>query len=83
VDEQAFQHGLDVTGLSKHAFEPRTTAPREDDGEIARTGVAEAFPVEHKRHARHEERLADDELAALCDLDDDSVGQVARPGGNA
>jgi hypothetical protein len=35
--------------------------------------VAEAFPVEDERHARDEVRLADDELPAARDLDDDEV----------
>jgi len=81
VHEQPFEHGLDVTALSEHAFEPCPTPSRKHDRKITRACVAEPFAVEHQRHTRHEEGLADDELAPLRDLDDDSVGQfVPLPG---
>jgi hypothetical protein len=76
VDEETLEHGLDVLRLAEDALEPRAAAPRSDDGEVTGARVAEALPVEHERHARHEVRLADDELAALLDLDDGAVGQL-------
>jgi hypothetical protein len=75
VDEQPLEHGLDVVGLAERALDSRTTPARERDDEVSRAGVSEALAVEDERHARHEVRLADDELAALRNLDDDAIGR--------
>jgi hypothetical protein len=76
VLEQPLEHDLDVLRLAEDALEPRPAAAGAHDGEVTRAGVADPFPVEHERHARHEVRLAHDELAALLDLDDYAVGQL-------
>jgi hypothetical protein len=76
VDEQALEHHLDVARLPEHALEPGSAAARADDSEVAGAGVTEALAVQQERDARHEVRLADDELAALLDLDDCAVGQL-------
>ena len=52
------------------------TASGPHNGQVAGAGVDEAFAVEHERHARNEVGLADDELAALLDLDDCELGQL-------
>src|SRR6266545_7307793 len=78
VDEQALEHDLDVARLAEDALELRTAAPRPDNGKIAGPGVAESLAVEDERHPRHEVRLADDQLAALRDLDDGCVRQTRR-----
>jgi hypothetical protein len=76
VLEQPLEHDLDVVCLPEDALEARAAPPRPDDGEIAWACVAEALAVEDERHAPHEVRLADDELAAPLDLDDGAVGQL-------
>ena len=60
------------------ALDPGAPAPAAHDCEIAGVELAVALGVEHDRHARREERLADDELAPPRDLDDDGVGQTCR-----
>jgi hypothetical protein len=73
MDEETFEHGEDVLRLPQHALEAGAAAVGHgDDREIARTGLADALAVEDERDAGDEERLADDELAALRDLDDDA-----------
>jgi hypothetical protein len=79
VDEQALEHHFDVVRLAEDTVELGAAPPGADDGEIAGAGIAEALAVEDERHARHEIRLADDELAALLDEDDGCVGQVPLP----
>jgi hypothetical protein len=65
----------------EHAFEPRPPPSRKHDREIARACVAEPLPIDHQRHTRKKERHAHYELAALRDLDDDTIGQlVPLPG---
>ena len=63
---------------------PRSTrarpAARPDDGEVAALEVADPLRVEHDRHAGREVRLADDELAAPLDLDDDALRLVGLRG---
>jgi hypothetical protein len=76
VHEQAFEHGVDRRRLPEHALEPSPAAAGKDDRQVARTGVSEVLSVEDERHSRLEEGVADDELAALRDLDDDAFRQV-------
>jgi hypothetical protein len=76
VYEQALEHGLDVAGLAENLLQPRSSPSRADDREVAGAGVAEALAVENQRDTRNEERLADDELAALRNLDDDRFAQL-------
>ena len=83
VHEQSFEDDLNVLRLAEHALELRAPTAGTDDSEVAGTGIAETLAVEHERNARHEVRLAHDELAALLDLDDGAVGQVFRLGGSA
>src|SRR5207248_7226066 len=77
VDEQAFEHGLDVLRLAEHALELRAAATGAHDREIAGPRIFEALAVEEQRRACSEVRLAGDELAAPGDLDDD-LGQILR-----
>jgi hypothetical protein len=70
VHEQSLEHDLDVLRLAELALDPCTTAPRADDYEIAGPNVAAAFPVDRDGNVRDEVRLADEQLAALVDLDD-------------
>jgi hypothetical protein len=85
IDEQSLEDGLDVLRLAENPLELCPAAARPHDGEVARTYIAEPLAVEHERNVRHEERLAQDELALLLDLDDEKVveGVVQlRPGGS-
>jgi hypothetical protein len=79
VLQESLEHDLDVFGFPEHALELRPAASRADDGEVAGPRVAQALAVDHERHAGNEVRLADDELAALLDLDDCPVGQLGAP----
>src|SRR5262245_55373956 len=71
----AFEHSLDVVRLSQRSFDARASAAGESDDEIAWADVTQTLAVEDERHAGQEVRLADDELAALRNLDDDSLGR--------
>ena len=75
VDEQAFENRFDVVSFSEHSFEPRPAATGSNDREITAPGLAQSLAVEDERDPGHEVRLADDKLAALCDLDDNAVAQ--------
>jgi len=75
--EQAREHVLDPVGRAEQLIDPGPAAAGADDGEVARPGLAEPLAVDDDRHARLEERLADDEFAARRDLDDDTA-RVAR-----
>jgi hypothetical protein len=70
VHEQSLEHDLDVLGLAELALDPRAAAARADDDEITGTDVAAALPVDRDGNVRDEVRLADEQLAALVDLDD-------------
>ena len=70
VHEQAFEHDLDVLRLAELALDARTAAAGADDDEVAGADVAAALPVDRDRNVRDEVRLADEQLAALVDLDD-------------
>jgi hypothetical protein len=70
VHEQSLEHDLDVLGLAELALDPRAAAARADDDEIAGPDIAAAFSVDRDRNVRDEVRLADEQLAALVDLDD-------------
>jgi hypothetical protein len=70
VHEQAFEHDLDVLRLAELALDARAAAARTDDDEVSGPDVAAAFPVNRDRNLRNEVRLADEQLAALVDLDD-------------
>jgi hypothetical protein len=78
VDEQPFEHGLDVTRPAELAHETRTPATLSDDHQIAGTDIAAPFAVNRDGNVRDEERLADELLAALVDLDDEEVAQTRR-----
>jgi hypothetical protein len=75
MHEQAFEDDLDVFGVSEDTFDLRSATAGAHNDEIATSRSAEAFAIEDKRRARNEVRLADDELAALRDLDDDAIRQ--------
>jgi hypothetical protein len=70
VHEQALEHDLDVLRLAELALDARAAAARPDDDEVPRSDFAAAFPVNGDRNIRNEVRLADEQLAALVDLDD-------------
>ena len=70
VHEQSLEHDLDVLRLAELALDPCAPAARADDDQISGANVAAAFPVDRDRYVRHEVRLADEQLAALVDLDD-------------
>ena len=71
LDEQPLEHGLDRARRAEHTLEPRAPASGAHDGKVAGPRVAEPVPVERERRPGREERLADDELSAPGDLDDD------------
>ena len=73
MHEQPFQDRLDVVRVAEDPLELRAAASRPDDGEVATSGTSESLAVENERRVGNEVRLADDELAALRDLDDDPV----------
>ena len=83
MDEQPLQHHLDVVRLAEHLLEPRASPAGAHDDEIPLPHVPEALPVEHDRDVRHEERLADDELAAPRHLDDEAPRSVSALAGDA
>jgi hypothetical protein len=70
VHEQTLEHDLDVLRLAELALDACATAACADDDEISRPDVAAAFAVDRDRDVRDEVRLADEQLAALVDLDD-------------
>ena len=78
LDEERLEDVLDPAGASEAAFDLRAPATGPDDCEVARADVAEPLVVEDERDARGEVRVADDELAAPADLDDEDVGQTRR-----
>ena len=69
--QEALEHRLDAVGGAEDALHTGAAAPRARDDEVARAGVAESVTVDDDRHAGLEVRLADDQLAALAQLDDD------------
>ena len=71
--EQALEHVLDVLRGAEHALDARAPAQAPRDDEVAGVDVAEPLAVEQERRVRREVRLADDELAAARDLDDDEI----------
>jgi hypothetical protein len=75
VHEQALEHDLDVFRLAELPLDARAAAARTDDDEVPGSDVAAAFPVDLDRDVRDEVRLADEQLAALVDLDDQEVVQ--------
>jgi hypothetical protein len=70
VHEQALEHDLDVLRLAELALDARASAAGADDNEVSGSDVAAALPVDRDRNVRDEVRLADEQLAALVDLDD-------------
>jgi hypothetical protein len=70
VDEQPFEHDLDVLRLAELALELRAAAVGAYDDQIAGADVAAALAIDRDRDVRDEVRLADQQLAALVDLDD-------------
>jgi hypothetical protein len=70
VHEQTLEHDLDVLRLAELALDTRTAAAGADYDEVSRPDVAAALPVNRDGNVRNEVRLADEQLAALVDLDD-------------
>ena len=78
LDEQRLEHVLDPPRRPEPALDPRAAAAGADDREVAGLEVADPLRLEHDRHAGREVRLADDELAAAADLDDDAGWRSGR-----
>jgi hypothetical protein len=70
VHEQAFQHDLDVLRLAELALDVRAASTRANDDQISGPDVTAALPVDRDRNVGDEVWLADQQLAALVDLDD-------------
>jgi hypothetical protein len=70
MNEQAFEHDLDVLRLAELSLDPCAASTRADDDEVSGPDVAAALPVDRDRNVRDEVRLADEQLAAPVDLDD-------------
>jgi len=70
VHEQSLEHDLDVLRLPELALDPCAAPAGADDDQISGANVAAALPVDRDRDVRDEVRLADEQLAALVDLDD-------------
>ena len=69
--EQPLEHGVDVARGSEDALHAGPAAAGADDDEIARPRVVETVAIDDERNAGREVRVADDELPALAQLDDD------------
>ena len=69
--EQPLEHGVDVIRGSEDALDASASAARADDSEIAGPSVAETVAIDDDRYSRGEVRVADDELPARAQLDDD------------
>jgi hypothetical protein len=54
-------------------MQARATLATADDGQVAGPCLAGAFPVDDNRDAGSEVRLADEQLAAALQLDDDRL----------
>ena len=66
-------------GRPERSLDVRAAAPGRTTARSPGLEVAEPLRLEHDRHARREVRLADDELPAPADLDDDAlIGQTRR-----
>ena len=74
LDEQRLEDVLDSVRGPERLLDVCSALPRPHERQVARLEVAEPFRLEDERHARREVRLADDELAAPADLDDDRLG---------
>ena len=70
MDEQPLEHGLDVRGLAELALDARAPTAGANDDQVAGTDVTAPLAVDLDGDVRDEERLADELLAALVDLDD-------------
>jgi hypothetical protein len=77
LDEQSLEHALDMIRRAENLLDLGAPAARVHDGEIPRRNVPDSFRVENHRHTGGEVRLADDQLPAATDLDDDALlGQL-------
>jgi hypothetical protein len=70
VHEQALEHDLDVLRLAELALDARAATAGANNDEVTGPNVAAALPVDRDWNVRDEVRLADEQLAALVDLDD-------------
>jgi hypothetical protein len=70
MDEQPLEHGLDVRRLAELALDTCAPTTGADDDQVAGTDVTAPLAVDRDGDVRNEERLADELLAALVDLDD-------------
>ena len=78
VNKQSLEDDPDVVRLAQHALYARAAAPNADDGEVAGSNISGAAAVDSHAGARDEVRLAEEQLAALVDLDDLKVVQIRR-----
>ena len=70
VDHERLEHVFDPLRRAEHPADARAAAALGDVDQVARPSLAQPFAVDRDRRPRHEVRLADDELAALGELDD-------------
>jgi hypothetical protein len=73
LDQQRLEHVLDPLRRPDQALDARAPATAGDDRKIARACFARAFAVNDDRDAGVEVRLADQELAAPSELDDNGI----------
>jgi hypothetical protein len=70
MDEETFEHDPNVLRLAERALDLRPSSSGAHDDEVARAKGTGALAVDENGDVRDEERLADEVLAALVDLDD-------------
>jgi hypothetical protein len=70
MHEQSLEDDLDVLRLAEPALDLRAPTAGADDDEVPWTDVAAPFAIDRDRNIGDEVRLADEQLAALVDLDD-------------
>ena len=78
LDEQRLEDVLDRLGRPDHPLDARPSAALADGDEIAGLGVLQPLPVDRDRSAGDEVRLADEQLAAPTELDDQSLMRRKR-----
>ena len=73
LDQQRLEHVLDPLRRSDDALHARAALAPGHDGEVARSRLPRPLAVDDHRHAGREVRLADEQLPAPGELDDDGL----------
>jgi hypothetical protein len=73
LGEQRLENVLDPSSAAERPFDPGAPAALRNEREVAIVDIVEALRIEDDRDTRREVRLADDELPAAPDLDDQAV----------